>query len=276
MSGAGKSVHSSCTRFFFRLSTYLLSSGRAHNLTNHTILQQYTTQVYATRGWAGISPCPTRPCPLPPRQNSRVSYNTPFCGTTSPLIDPRPFVYGLPSFVVGVFQGTMCFYNTPFLCNPLSSHRSRAIRSWTPSLLAGIFQGDLYTQHAVFFGTPSPLIDIMPSICSWTLPLLAGGIFQGDVAARKALLHLSESAWADALMELALCERELDDPFAVVTAATAAASASADGTTSGPSKVTKMIFRFFHSLPSLNQDDPLLLSTDVFMLMCTVLQNHPR
>lgn len=69
------------------------------------------------------------------------------------------------------------------------------------------------------------------------------GVFQGDVAARKALLHLSESAWADALMELALCERELDDPFAVVSTA-AAAAATADGI-GAPLKVTKMLFRIY-------------------------------
>ncbi|CAM9595051.1 unnamed protein product, partial [Ectocarpus sp. 13 AM-2016] len=52
---------------------------------------------------------------------------------------------------------------------------------------------------------------------------------KGNVAARKALLRLSESSWADALMELALCERELDDPFA------AGATGAAEGAASGGS-----------------------------------------
>ncbi|CBN78887.1 conserved unknown protein [Ectocarpus siliculosus] len=52
---------------------------------------------------------------------------------------------------------------------------------------------------------------------------------KGNVAARKALLRLSESSWADALMELALCERELDDPFA------AGATGAAEGVGSGGS-----------------------------------------
>lgn len=79
---------------------------------------------------------------------------------------------------------------------------------------------------------------------------------QGDVAARKALLHLSESAWADALMEVALCERELDDPFAVGTGTTTAVAAADD--TSGSLKVTVRIFHrtllcaIFHSVPLLN------------------------
>ncbi|CAB1115756.1 unnamed protein product [Ectocarpus sp. CCAP 1310/34] len=52
---------------------------------------------------------------------------------------------------------------------------------------------------------------------------------KGNVAARKALLRLSESSWADALIELALCERELDDPFA------AGATGAAEGAASGGS-----------------------------------------
>lgn len=43
-------------------------------------------------------------------------------------------------------------------------------------------------------------------------------LFQSDVVARKALLRLSESAWADSLIEMALCERELDDPFSTAVA----------------------------------------------------------
>lgn len=66
-------------------------------------------------------------------------------------------------------------------------------------------------------------------------------VFQGDVAARKALLHLSESAWADALMELALCERELDDPFAAVATGAATAAATADGA-SGHLRVRRVFF----------------------------------
>lgn len=60
--------------------------------------------------------------------------------------------------------------------------------------------------------------------CPPSPPLRRGYISspQSDVAARKTLLRLSESAWADALIELALCERDLDD--GVSSAAMASAS----------------------------------------------------
>lgn len=61
---------------------------------------------------------------------------------------------------------------------------------------------------------------------------------QGDVAARKALLRLSESAWADALMEMALCERELDDPFAVGGGGGAGGAGADEDATTGSLKVT--------------------------------------
>lgn len=48
------------------------------------------------------------------------------------------------------------------------------------------------------------------------------------MAARKTLLRLSESAWADALIELALCERDLDDGISSSLAAMTTASASED------------------------------------------------
>lgn len=59
---------------------------------------------------------------------------------------------------------------------------------------------------------PPPASIPCPYPSHWLVGVFSGS--QGDVAARKQLLRLSESAWADALMELALCERDLDDPFA--------------------------------------------------------------
>ena len=66
---------------------------------------------------------------------------------------------------------------------------------------------------------------------------------QGNVAARKELLRLSESAWADALMEVALCERELDDPFAGGTGAGNAGAEDKDAS-GGSLKVTKALLFF--------------------------------
>ncbi|CAM9336477.1 unnamed protein product, partial [Ectocarpus fasciculatus] len=57
---------------------------------------------------------------------------------------------------------------------------------------------------------------------------------KGNVSARKALLRLSESSWADALMELALCERELDDPFAAGGGTGAAEGAVSSGSLKRP------------------------------------------
>ena len=50
---------------------------------------------------------------------------------------------------------------------------------------------------------------------------------QSDVDARKTLLRLSEAAWADALVEMALCERDLDEPFAALGGAGAGSSGDA-------------------------------------------------
>lgn len=58
------------------------------------------------------------------------------------------------------------------------------------------------------------------------------------MAARKELLRLSQSAWADALMEVALCERDLDDPFAAGTGAGTGAGAEDQDATGGSQKVT--------------------------------------
>lgn len=55
------------------------------------------------------------------------------------------------------------------------------------------------------------------------------------MAARKALLRLSESVWADGLIEIALCERELEDPFAAAT------SAASEDVTWASHKVCKLV-----------------------------------
>lgn len=67
---------------------------------------------------------------------------------------------------------------------------------------------------------------------------LPGGVPQSDVAARKTLLRLSEAAWADALVEMALCERDLEERLSL---SGVTATASSDDTAS-VSLTTKVRF----------------------------------